>query len=481
MGQVLGFSNCKELGSVNSTPDSTPPCTDGGNEESELYELQTAHDWSEEEERDRGGEDEDYDDDGDLASSPSIWGTPHQHSFELTFSYIAIAEAEAVGATRHHREGSGRRRGGARLGRTPLVRTDTLETLLPLDSPDVEWDPHAFLTLEEAEEGARRRREEEEEESERRERLAESEAGPRQSSLLDGDLEALERNVTLGRERGRRESPQHHHATQPPELLETLVTVDATIMLLTPIRPGGGASSIVSSTSSAPIGHTQELLVSEQWFSALSLSEGPTICAHIAVMDLIYWKDTERTGMVFTGLVVGLLSLFQLSLITVVSSLSLAAMCFTISVRLYYKVLSLINVGDGKHPFKAYLDMDISLSGEQADQYMQRAIVLAVSAVNTLKGLICVGSFFDSLKFLALVYLVTYLGDLCNGLTLLIIGVIAVFSVPLFYRQRQEQVDSVIARIQANIDNIKDILQRIAQGGGPLPDPTPGGAKPKDQ
>ncbi|XP_067102759.1 uncharacterized protein [Osmerus mordax] len=287
MGQVLGFSNCKELGSVNSTPDSTPPCTDGGNEESELYELQTAHDWSEEEERNRGGGDEDYDDDGDLASSPSIWGTPHQHSFELTFSYIAIAEAEAVGTTRHHREGSGRRRGGARVGRTPLVRTDTLETLLPLDSPDVEWDPHAFLTREEAEEGARRRREEEEEERERRVRLAESEAGPRQSSLLDGDLEDLERNVTLGRERGRRESPQHHHATQPPELLETLVTVDATVMLLTPMRPGGGASSVVSSTSSAPIGqNTQELLVSEQWFSALSLSEGPMICAHIAGMEV---------------------------------------------------------------------------------------------------------------------------------------------------------------------------------------------------
>ena len=76
-------------------------------------------------------------------------------------------------------------------------------------------------------------------------------------------------------------------ATQPPELLETLVTVDATVMLLTPIRPGGGASSVVSSTSSAPIGqNTQELLISEQWFSALSLSEGPTICAHIAGMEV---------------------------------------------------------------------------------------------------------------------------------------------------------------------------------------------------
>ena len=121
-------------------------CSAGGNEESELYELQTAHDWSEEEERDRGGEDEDYDDDGDLASSPSIWGTPHQHSFELTFSYIAIAEAEAVGAMRHHREGSGRRRGGARLGRTPPVRTDPLEALPPLDPPDAEWDPPALPT-----------------------------------------------------------------------------------------------------------------------------------------------------------------------------------------------------------------------------------------------------------------------------------------------------------------------------------------------
>ena len=69
-------------------------------------------------------------------------------------------------------------------------------------------------------------------------------------------------------------------------------------------------------------------------------------------MDLIYWKDTERTGMVLTGLVVGLLSLFQLSIITVVSTVSLAVMCFTISVRIYYKLLHILNWGDGEHPFK---------------------------------------------------------------------------------------------------------------------------------
>lgn len=118
-----------------------------------MYELQTAREWSDDEEGDG-----DPDDDEGLASSSSIWGTPRQNSFELTFSYIAIAEAEAVGASRHQRD---RRRGGSRGGRTPLSHADTLETLL--DSPDVEWDPQPFLSQEEEEEALERSEQEREE------------------------------------------------------------------------------------------------------------------------------------------------------------------------------------------------------------------------------------------------------------------------------------------------------------------------------
>lgn len=113
----------------------------GGNEESELCELQTAREWSDEEEEEGEGH---PDDDEGLLSSPSIWGTPRQNSFELTFSYIAIAEPEAVGPSRHLRD---RRRGGSRGSRAPLIHADTLETLL--DSTDVDWDPQIFLSREE--------------------------------------------------------------------------------------------------------------------------------------------------------------------------------------------------------------------------------------------------------------------------------------------------------------------------------------------
>ncbi|XP_068173572.1 reticulon-2a isoform X2 [Antennarius striatus] len=490
MGQVLGFSHCQEFGSVVSTPDSTPPCTDGGNEESELCDLQTAREWSDEEE---GGDPDDYDE--GLASSPSIWGTPRQHSFELTFSYIAIAEAEAVGATRHLRD---RRRGGSRGSRIPLIHTDTLDTLL--DSPDVDWDPQDFLS---------RDGEEEISEAAWEERGVVEMAGAAvsmeqhrqletitiQPSTQNVDPEGQESDAGIQREETpSSQSVQPHclspssHRQSPSQVLQAPVSVTSepecpstretiSVKLLTAVRPRG-----LTSSSAAAIGlYSQEELVSDHWFSALNLSEETAVCTHIAVMDLIYWKDTERTGMVLTGLVVGLLSLFQLSIITVVSTVSLAVMCFIISVRIYYQVLYILSWGDGEHPFKSYLDMDITFSGDDADHFMQKAIVMTLSAVDTLKNLFFVRNLFESLKLLALLYLVTYLGDLCNGLTLLIIGIIALFSLPLFYRQRQEQVDSFIAKMQAHVDNIKDFFHRLAQGGGPPVDPTPGGAKPKIQ
>ncbi|XP_057694688.1 reticulon-2a isoform X2 [Corythoichthys intestinalis] len=460
MGQILGFSHCQEYGSVASTPDSTPPCTDGGNEESELYELQTARDWSEDE---TAG----FDDDDTLASSPSIWGTPRQSSLELTFSYIAIAEPEAVGASRTHRE---RRRGGSRGSRTSLVRTDTPET--PLESPDVDWDPQGFLTRADVEE---ERVDTRTTSPRRRRRLNETVTMQPSSQTVDVETQGADAGVI-------NEESRLIQAIAQPQILPASASLpipepESPIVSEEPLRP----TEPESMSLDAVISDTQEKLLSQCLYSAFNPSDSATVCPQQEVMDLIYWKDTERTGMVLTGLVVGLLCLFQLSIITVISTVSLAIVCFTISVRIYYNILHSLKWGDGEHPFQSYLDMDISFSGEQAELQIQKMIIMTLCAVDSLKRLFFVSNLFESLKLLFLIYLVTYLGDLCNGLTLLIIGVIALFSVPLFYRRRQEQVDSFIAKIQALIDNVKDFFRRLAHGGSPPPDPTPGGAKPKIQ
>ncbi|RXN14143.1 reticulon-2-like isoform X1 [Labeo rohita] len=391
-------------------------------------------------------------------SSSSLWGTPRQNSFELTFSYIAFSESDGSS-----RRDSGRRRTAGRGSRGSLHRTDTLETQAPPDSPAVEWDPHAFLTVEgEVDEEEKSLQWTLEPQTHRVEEFQDKDTGTWEATEEISGIQT--HNLTCSHQDEQITVPQLH-GSDPSVATATT----ATLQMVEP-----------SHTTPPAIGqNTQEEQLCKQWFSTFNLTEGPTVRIQIAVMDLIYWKDMERTGMVLTGLVVGLLSLFQLSIITVVSTLSLAIMCFTISVRIYYKLLHVLQLGDGAHPFQSYLELDISLSGEEAQHYMQKAIVLSCSAVDSLRNLFFVGNLFNSLKFLLLMYLVTFLGNLCNGLTLLIIGVIAVFSVPLFYTRHQDKVDNCSVAVQARIDNIKDFFYRLAQGGGPPPDPTPGGAKPK--
>ncbi|XP_064158087.1 reticulon-2a [Anguilla rostrata] len=506
MGQVLGFSHCKEFGSVSSTPDSSPPCTDGGNEESDFPELQTAREWSDDE---YGGED----DEGGT-SSPSVWGTPRQNSFELTFSYFTIPESEGGGASRRDSAGGGRRRGGARAGRVSLNRVDTDESLVPAESPELEWEQHAFLSGEEEEE-----REDAEEKEEGGEREVPQQPSQQSSQQLPSQelttqplsqpsLElttqplsqpSLELKtqplshscdpepLSSGRGSPSREEEEpsgSEHCNQKDSFTaDPLVATETTTVPLTSVhQPGSEITKATSSASTSSIGqNTQEELDSEQHLSASDLSECGGWFLVISVTDLIYWRDMEQTGMVFTGLVVGLLSLFQLSIISVISTLSLVAMCFTIAVRLYYRILHALQWNDGKHPFQSYLDLDITLSAEQAGTYMERFIVMTTSAIAELKRLLFVSSLMDSLKFLILMYLLTFLGDLFNGLTLLIIAVICLFSLPLFYKQHQAQVDGFLAKVKGSVDNVKDILHRLFHGGGRAhdSDPAPGGAKPK--
>ncbi|XP_023689985.1 reticulon-2b [Paramormyrops kingsleyae] len=200
------------------------------------------------------------------------------------------------------------------------------------------------------------------------------------------------------------------------------------------------------------------------------------------VMDLIYWRDLEKTGTVFTGLVIGLLCMFQYSAISVVSNLCLTVMCFTFPVRLLFKALELLRFRNVVHPFKSYLEYDLSLTDEQTVRHVETIVLMGATAVTEMKHLFFVGSIYDSIKFIVLVYLLTYVGVRCNGLTLMIAGVISLFSLPLFYRQQQEKIDKLVTKFQTSVNKIKDTFQLLLQNikSAPASAPTSGPkAKPK--
>ncbi|KAF5903753.1 reticulon-2-like, partial [Clarias magur] len=167
------------------------------------------------------------------------------------------------------------------------------------------------------------------------------------------------------------------------------------------------------------------------------------------VTDLLYWRNVGKTGLVFTGLVVGLASLFQLSAISILSNLGLGIMAFTLPVRLLFKTMDLVRLNDGTHPFQSYLDEDSTLTDETTVRVVEKIVLLIATLITELKRLFFIDSIIDSLKFIVLLYLLTCVGVKANGLTLLIAGVICAFSLPMGYKLQQGRIDRIISAGQS--------------------------------
>lgn len=77
-----------------------------------------------------------------------------------------------------------------------------------------------------------------------------------------------------------------------------------------------------------------------------------TVEPRLLVADLLYWKDTRTSGVVFTALMVSLLCLLHFSIVSVAAHVALLLLCGTISLRVYRKVLQAVHRGDGANPFQ---------------------------------------------------------------------------------------------------------------------------------
>ncbi|XP_036056308.1 reticulon-4 isoform X1 [Onychomys torridus] len=185
-----------------------------------------------------------------------------------------------------------------------------------------------------------------------------------------------------------------------------------------------------------------------------------------SVVDLLYWRDIKKTGVVFGASLFLLLSLTVFSIVSVTAYIALALLSVTISFRIYKGVIQAIQKSDEGHPFRAYLESEVAVSEELVQKYSNSALGHVNSTIKELRRLFLVDDLVDSLKFAVLMWVFTYVGALFNGLTLLILALISLFSIPVIYERHQVQIDhylglanksvkETIAKIQAKIPGLK--------------------------
>ncbi|KAL1769217.1 reticulon-2 isoform X1 [Sigmodon hispidus] len=454
MGQVLPvFAHCKE---APSTASSTPDSTEGGNDDSDFRELHTAREFSEDEEEETTSQD---------------WGTPR----ELTFSYIAFDGGVGSGGRRDSVARRPRPQGrSVSEPREPPPQPglgDSLESIPSLSQspePGRRGDPDTVPPVERPLEDLR---------------LQLDQHGWAARSAGSGEDSATSSSTPL-----ENEEPDGLEAIEAEEErnleLQLAQALRSQLEVLTP-QPSPSSGTPQAHTPSLPryqdsnSGPDEPLLNEEEEHWRL-LEQEPitaqcldstdqsefTLEPLLLVADLLYWKDTRTSGAVFTGLMASLLCLLHFSIVSVAAHLALLGLCATISLRVYRKVLQAVHRGDGTNPFQAYLDMDLTLTREQTEHLSQQIASHVVSTATQLRHFFLVEDLVDSLKLALLFYILTFVGAIFNGLTLIILGVVALFTVPLLYRQHQAQIDQYVGLVTNQLGCIKAKIRAKIPGTG---------------
>ncbi|XP_041646032.1 reticulon-4-like isoform X2 [Cheilinus undulatus] len=177
-----------------------------------------------------------------------------------------------------------------------------------------------------------------------------------------------------------------------------------------------------------------------------------------AVVDLLYWRDVKTTGVVFGASMLLLLSLMVCSIVSVCSYIGLALLSVTICFRIYKGILQAIQKSDEGHPFKQFLDQEVALSEDMVHKYSDIILAKLNKTISELRRLFLVEDLVDSIKFAVLMWILTYVGALFNGLTILILALIGAFSCPIIYEKHQTQIDHYLALVN---NQVKDVVGKI--------------------
>jgi len=175
--------------------------------------------------------------------------------------------------------------------------------------------------------------------------------------------------------------------------------------------------------------------------------------------SLLYWDNPRDSGIACGSVLVCLLAVRYISLISVIGNLSLALVTATMSFRIYKSVLAAVNKTQEGHPFKQFLDIDVTLPADKVTEITDGLFNKLNSILAKLKSVLLVENVIESLKFAVAMYLLTYIGAIMNGLTIVTLVWVGYFSIPRIYRDNQKQIDEAILPLKSKLEDLQSKLQ----------------------
>jgi len=186
---------------------------------------------------------------------------------------------------------------------------------------------------------------------------------------------------------------------------------------------------------------------------------------HPTVAELVYWRDPKKSGVVFGSIFLVLIALCFLSLISVVAYVSLALLTGTFAFRVYKNILQAVQKTNDGHPFKEYLEADLSLQSDKSEEVYKAIVNYTNAAVIRLRHYFLVEDIMDTVKFAVVLYILTYIGSWFNGLTLLILAFLSLFGLPKVYETNKTVIDQYLDLAWAKFSEVNAKVQEVIPWG----------------
>jgi len=191
------------------------------------------------------------------------------------------------------------------------------------------------------------------------------------------------------------------------------------------------------------------------------------------VLEIVYWRDPKKSAAALAVALFALYLVARCSVISLVAYVSLAILAGTIGFRLLKLAEAQIKKSDGSNPFKQYLEQEIEVPKEKLHTQVDIFIEHSQCLLKHLRHLFLVETVIDSVKFGLLLYTLTYIGAWFSGITLVLIFVLSLFSVPKIYELYKEPIDHYIAIVREHVEKVQDAVQdklpflrKLTEGSG---------------
>jgi Ca2+/Na+ antiporter len=177
------------------------------------------------------------------------------------------------------------------------------------------------------------------------------------------------------------------------------------------------------------------------------------------VLDLIYWRDVRKSGIVFGVTLVLLLSFMYFNVVTVLSYLGLILLAATLGYRVYTAVTATVNKTEQRNPFQPYLEKHLDLPQDRAHEHIDSVMKHVKDLLLHLRRLFLVENICESVKFGLFLWSLTYVGEYVCGTTLIILAFIGIFTLPKVYEMYQPQIDQYYNMAEQKLRPVIDTVK----------------------